>query len=213
MDFEYFLESTSKIKNKPLPAERSQFKMSPPFRLELLKLNKKKIPFAKKAGVMALFYPDELQRTCLALILRKTYSGVHSAQIGFPGGQTEPGDINLEMTALRETYEEIGVQKSEIEILKAMTQVYIPVSNYYVQPFIGISKTTPIFLKQDDEVEDIVEVLLDHLLDDQLVISKNVSTSYKIDVEVPAYDLNGHTVWGATAMMLSEIKDLLKHML
>lgn len=210
MEFDYFLKSISKIKNKPLPAEASQFKMSPPFRLELVELNKEKLPYAKKAGVMALFYPDANQNTRLALILRKTYNGVHSAQIGFPGGQIELEDSNLEMTAIRETYEEIGIINSQIEVLKALTKVYIPVSNYFVQPFIGISRATPSFKKQDDEVEDIVEVLLDHLLDDEVVISKNVATSYNVEIEVPAFDLNGHIVWGATAMMLSEIKDLLK---
>lgn len=210
MDFEYFLKSISKIENIPLPAEASQIKMSPPFRLELTKLNKEKMAFAKKAGVMALFYPDMNQKTRLVLILRKTYKGVHSAQIGFPGGKIEDGDQNLEMAAIRETYEEVGVQCSHIEVLKELTQVYIPVSNFYVQPFIGISRQTPTFMKQEDEVEDIIEVLLDHLLDDEVVTSQQVPTSYNIKVEVPAFHLNGHLVWGATAMMLSEIKDLLK---
>lgn len=210
MEFGYFLDSISKIKNIPLPAETSQFKMSPPFRTELVERYKKKMAYAKRAGVMALCYPDLDQRTRIILILRKTYKGVHSAQIGFPGGKIEPGDSDLQMTALRETYEEVGVNMEQIEVLKQLTEVYIPPSNFYVQPFFGISKTTPSFVKQDDEVEDIVEVLLDHLLDDELVTSRYVPTSYNVEVEVPAFQLNGHVVWGATAMMLSEIKDLLK---
>ncbi|MBT8267533.1 MAG: CoA pyrophosphatase [Bacteroidia bacterium] len=210
MNFEYFLESIPKIKNIPLPAETSQFKMSPPFRLELVKRHKEQMIYAKRAGVMALFYPDEQLKTRIALILRKTYKGVHSAQIGFPGGKIEPEDPDLETAAIRETYEEVGVHNSQIEVIKELTQVYIPVSNFYVQPFIGISRGTPNFIKQDDEVEDIVEVLLEHLLDDEIVTTQYVPTTYKVEVEVPAYLLNGHVVWGATAMMLSEIKDLLK---
>ncbi len=210
MEFEYFLKSITKIKNIPLPAEVSQIKMSPPYRLELIELNKKKMIDTKKAGVLALFYPDQNQRTRMVLILRKTYKGIHSAQIGFPGGKIESNDINLEMTAMRETYEEVGVVYSHIEVLKELTKVYIPVSNYFVQPFLGIVKSTPEFIKQDDEVEDVIEVLLDHLLDDKLVTTKTVPTAYGIEIDVPAYHLNGHVVWGATAMMLSEIKDLLK---
>ena len=91
-----------------------------------------------------------------------------------------------------------------------MTEVYIPPSNFYVQPFIGITNETPKFIKQDDEVEDIVEVSLSHFLDENNVSNKLVATSYTAKIEVPAYELNGHVVWGATAMMLSEIKDILK---
>ncbi|NND51647.1 MAG: CoA pyrophosphatase [Flavobacteriaceae bacterium] len=210
MEFGYFLDSISKIKNIPLPAEASQFKMSPPFRTELLERYKDEMTFAKRAGVLALFYPDVKQRTRIVLILRKTYKGVHSAQIGFPGGKIEPEDDDLKMTAIRETYEEVGVNMEHIEVLKELTEVYIPPSNFYVQPFFGISKKTPVFKKQDDEVEDIIEVLLDHLLDEETITTRLVPTNYNIEVEVPAFQLNGHIVWGATAMMLSEIKDLLK---
>lgn len=213
MNFDKFLISISKIKNIPLPAEASQFKMSPPFRKELLGMNKEAMKKAKKAGVMALFYPDKDRQTKLVLILRKTYEGVHSAQIGFPGGKLEPQDDSLESAAVRETFEEIGVSMDQIEVLRQMTEVYIPPSNFYVQPFIGISRITPRFVKQEAEVEDIVEVFLKHFIDDNSLISKWVETSYSVEVEVPAYELNGHVVWGATAMMLSEIKDLLKQML
>ena len=94
MNFDEFLVSISKIKNIPLPAEASQFKMSPPFRLELLKQQKEAIKNAKRAGVLALFYPNNQQETTLVFILRKTYKGVHSAQVGFPGGKLEKQDIH-----------------------------------------------------------------------------------------------------------------------
>lgn len=213
MNFDEFLVSISKIENIPLPAEPSQFKMSPPFRLELLKQQKEAIKKAKRAGVLALFYPDVHQQTTLVLILRKTYKGVHSAQVGFPGGKLEKQDRSIEAAALRETNEEIGVPTQQVKVLRQLTEVYIPPSNFYVQPFMGVSKTTPKFTKQDDEVEAIIEVPLHHFFDDNVVTSKRVSTSYKVDVEVPAFKLNGHVVWGATAMILSEIKDLLKQLL
>jgi 8-oxo-dGTP pyrophosphatase MutT (NUDIX family) len=209
MNFDSFLIALSKIENLELPGQVSQFKMSPPFREELIESQKDKIPFAKQAAVMALFYPDFENKTHLILILRKTYKGVHSAQIGFPGGKLEIGET-LQEAAIRETFEEVGVEAQEMEVLKPMTQVYIPPSNYYVHPFLGICKRTPNFIKQDEEVDDIIEVKLSHFLDDTIITTKSVATSYNVTVEVPAFKLNNHIVWGATAMMLSEVKDLLK---
>lgn len=213
MKFDKFLQSVSKIENIPLPAESSQFKMSPPFREKLQEQQKDVIKRAKKAGVVALFYPDYNQNTKLVLILRKTYKGVHSAQVGFPGGKLETTDLSIEHAAIRETWEEVGVPENQIEILRAMTKVYIPPSNFFVFPFIGISRLTPQFVKQDAEVEAIIEVTLQDFISDASVVTKTVSTSYSVQVDVPAFNLNNYIVWGATAMMLSEIKDLLKELL
>jgi 8-oxo-dGTP pyrophosphatase MutT (NUDIX family) len=212
MRFEEFLKSVSKIKNIPLPAEVSHFKMVPPFRQELLKKQKEAIKEAKHAGVLSLFYPDEDMETKFVLILRKTYKGVHSAQVAFPGGKLEAQDASLRDTALRETFEEVGVPIDTVQIVRSISQVYIPPSNFYVHPFIGFTQTTPQFIKQDDEVEALIEIDLEHFLDEQSLISKKVKTSYSIEVEVPAFKLNDYVVWGATAMMLSEIKDLLKQL-
>lgn len=213
MNFDEFLVSLPKIKNIPLPAEASQFKMSPPFRRELIKQYRERMKDAKRAGVMALFYPNASRETHLVLILRNTYKGVHSAQIGFPGGKFEDNDESLKHTAVRETWEEVGVPEHKIEVVKQMTEVYIPPSNFYVQPYVGITDNTPQFIKQDEEVKDIIEVPLAHFLDDTIVVTKSVATSYTVKVDVPAFELNGHVVWGATAMMLSEIKDILKEVL
>jgi len=213
MNFDAFLNSISKIENIELPAQDSQFKMAPPFRRELIQKYSVKMKHAKQAGVLAMFYPDKYLQTNLVLILRRTYKGIHSNQVGFPGGKIEPEDSNLMETAIRETNEEIGVKMQEIEVLKKMTEVYIPPSNYVVHPFLGICKSTPRFIKQDDEVEDIIEVKLHHFIDKNTVTKSLINTSYAKTVEVPAFKLNGHIVWGATAMMLNEIKDLLKPLL
>ena len=213
MNFDTFLKSVSKIENIELPGESSQIKMSPPFRLELMERYKESMKNSKKAGVLVLFYPDRNKQTHLVLILRKTYQGVHSAQVGFPGGQIEKQDISIEYAAIRETFEEIGVPKQDVRILKSLTKLYIPPSNYTVYPFLGISTKTPHFKLEEKEIEDAIEVALSHFLDEGNIITTSVTTSYKIDVEVPAFLLNGHIVWGATAMMLSELKDLLKQVL
>lgn len=213
MDYDKFLKSISKIENIPLPAEASQFKMVPPFRQELVKRQKEAMKNAKRAGVLALLYPDNDNNTKLVLILRKTYNGVHSAQVGFPGGKLEEQDTSLKDAAIRETFEEIGVPIDDIEVVKQLTEVYIPPSNFNVQPFIAITRLTPNFIKEEAEVETIIEVALEHVLNDHNIITKRVKTSYSVEVNVPAFKLNGHVVWGATAMMLSEIKDILKQLM
>lgn len=213
MNFDLFLNSISKIEQAPLPGQASQFKMSPPYRMDLIEKQAEAMKSSKRAGVLALFYPDTLQNTNLILILRKTYKGVHSAQVGFPGGKLEPQDESLECTAVRETQEEVGVPLKDIKVIKAMTEVYIPPSNFTVHPFMGITTKTPKFVKQDDEVEDLIEVTLKDFIDDNLMTSQLIMTSLQKEVEVPAFHFNGHIVWGATAMMLNEVKDLLKTVL
>lgn len=210
MTFETFLKSISKIEQIPLPGLTSQLKMSPPFRMELMEQQLEAMKTSKKAAVMALFYPDERQVTKLILILRNTYKGVHSAQVGFPGGKVDAFDKNLKHTALRETYEEIGVPIESIKVIKPMTELYIPPSNFTVYPFFGVTHQTPLFVKQDDEVEDLIEVLITDFLDDFSMTAVKVMTSMQTEILVPAFEFNGHIVWGATAMMLSELKDLLK---
>lgn len=213
MDFNKFLKVIPKVKNLELPGESSQIKMSPPYRLELMERNKGLMKKAKQAAVLALFYPDKNDETHLILILRKTYKGVHSAQVGFPGGKFEAEDLDLQITALRETYEEVGVPVEDIKVLKRMTPMYIPPSNFTVHPFLGITSNLPNFIKQDEEVEDLIEVSLLHFMEESSVFQTSVPTSYEVNVEVPAFKLNNHVVWGATAMMLSELKDLLKKVL
>jgi len=213
MEFIKFKESVSKIKNLELPGEEIQYKMAPLERLQELKRKALEMNSAKKAGVLALFYPDVQERAKLILILRKTYKGVHSAQVGFPGGKFEKEDNTLEDTALRETQEEIGVPKKDITIFKQLTQMYVPPSNFIVQPFLGITQSTPNFILQETEVEALIEVAISHFMEDSVLISKKITTSYATDLVVPAYLLNNHVVWGATAMMLSEIRQLLKQVL
>ena len=213
MNFEAFLKLVSKIEQLPLPGEVSQLKMSPPFRGNLIDDHKELMKTSRKAGVMALFYPDVTAETKLILILRKTYKGVHSGQVGFPGGKHEIEDANMKITALRETEEEVGVPIKNITVIKTLTQLYIPPSHFTVHPFLGYATKTPNFVKQDSEVEDLIEVSLQDFINDSNVINTYVTTSYNDKIEVPALKLNDFIVWGATAMMLSELKDLLKQAL
>lgn len=213
MTFAEFEKRVVKIAKMELPGEAIQLKMAPIERLIELKTKARELNSARRAGVLALFYPNSNMETCLILILRKTYKGVHSAQIGFPGGKFEDQDVNLEATALRETEEEVGVPREVVSVIKELTEIYIPPSNFFVQPFIAITAKTPNFIAQEEEVEALIEVPLSHFMDDAILTTKVLSTSYATDIDVPAFLLNGHIVWGATAMMLSEVRELLKQVL
>lgn len=203
----------SKIKDLPLPGEASHYKMAPKERvLELLKeggMPKN----TRKAAVMALFYPDDANNTKLLCILRKTYKGVHSNQVAFPGGKVEEEDIDLKYTALRETHEEVGVPPVDVTVIRELSKVYIPPSNFEVQPFIGLYKEPKPFTIQESEVASILEISLMDFIEEANVITKKMTTSYAAEVDVPAFELNDYVVWGATAMMMSEIKSLLKQVL
>ncbi len=178
--------------------------------LEGLDIEQKK---PKQAAVMAVFYPGEQEETRFVLILRKSYKGVHSNQVGFPGGRVEEEDLNLMHTALRETEEEVGIPRQEVTVLRELTRLYIPPSNFWVQPYLGLMERTPLLVPQEEEVEAVLEIDIDEFLSESCLTRQTLSTSYASNIEVPAFLLNGHVVWGATAMMLSEMKDILKQML
>ena len=209
MRFDEFLKYAPKVLNVEHPAVNAHRKMIPPNREELIG----NIDFSKinprKAAVMMLFYPKKMQ-THLALILRSSYDGVHSSQIAFPGGKVEVEDLDLKHTALRETHEEIGVHPATINVVRAFTEVYIPPSNFMVYPFFGYSHNELYFELQEDEVAGMVELPLKDFLDDNIIVTSTIKTSYAESIEVPGFQIEEHFIWGATAMMLSELKETLK---
>ncbi|RKS95684.1 NUDIX domain-containing protein [Flavobacterium limicola] len=212
MDFQEFLRFVPKLIDARLPAFDAHIKMAPLERLESLRNNDFGDKKPRIAAVMMLFYPKN-DRTHLVLIVRNSYKGVHSAQIAFPGGKYELEDENFAETALRETHEEVGIHPDKIEILKPFTELYIPPSNFMVHPFLGISKEELVFLPQPSEVAGIIELPLSTFLSDAIVVDTNLSTSYADSISIPAFKIEEHIVWGATAMMLSELKEVLKEVL
>ena len=158
---------------------------------------------ARKAGVMVLIYPIQ-NKTHLVLTQRHPYPGVHGGQISFPGGKQDPEDKNLKETALREAYEEVGVSKNEIEILGPLSPIYIPPSNFHVQPLLAYSHTRPTFIKEEAEVASILDIPLSTLLKKETVQSLPVNIR-GYNREVPCFKVEDHIIWGATAIVLSEL--------
>lgn len=213
MEFSDFTELVSKIKKIPLAGIKAHQEMLPFERQKEYEKSLKNPVKPLDAGVMALFYPTPELQTMLILILRNTSPGVHSGQMGFPGGRLEIRDENLEQTALRETYEEIGVLPSNVEIIRKLTKTYIPPSNFWVHPFLGIAKQTPRFRRQESEVKELVTVKFEDFMNDENIVTESLTTSYGDYIDVPAFALNNKIVWGATAMMLNEVKSLFKEVL
>jgi 8-oxo-dGTP pyrophosphatase MutT (NUDIX family) len=208
MDFQDFLQYVPNLIPVELPATMSHIKMAPKGRIEELKNLDLSTKTPRIAAVMMLFYPKNGE-THLVLIVRNAYKGVHSSQIAFPGGKYEISDANFEETALRETEEEVGVSSEKIEIVKHFTPMYIPPSNFLVHPYLGIAKEELSFFPDIREVADIIELPLSVFLNDEIIIETTLSTSYAANVLVPAFTIQNHIVWGATAMILSELRDVL----
>lgn len=212
MNFQVFLEYVSKLKEVVLPGEEAHCMMAPSERIQYLQKIKVDSENPRIASVLMLLYSKN-NETHLVLIVRNTYEGIHSAQIAFPGGKFEPSDENFVRTALRETYEEIGIHPDAIEIIKPFTKTYIPPSNFMVYPFLGISNKELVFVPDPSEVAEIIELPLSVFLSDEIMVKVNLSTSYTKNIDVPAFKIENHIVWGATAMMLSELKEVLKKVL
>jgi 8-oxo-dGTP pyrophosphatase MutT (NUDIX family) len=212
MHFNHFYKAIQDIVGVDLPATLAHIKMAPLERVQKIREGFDDLESARKAAVMMLFYPKN-NCTHLVLIVRNSYPGVHSSQIAFPGGKVETIDFDLKETALRETHEEIGIHPSKINVIRAFTSVYIPPSNFLVHPFLGVSKEGLDFKLQEEEVAGVIEMPLSLLLDDSIISIKELETSYAKSIDVPIFQIGEHIVWGATAMMLSELKDVLNMVL
>jgi len=200
--FTQFTEQLVVDLQRPLPGRAAQYRMAPQPRPGAEPDDQ--IPVgARQGGVLILFYPYEAQ-PYLPLILRPTYEGVHSGQVALPGGGQESGDADIVATALREAQEEIGIAQQEITVLGQLTPLYVFASNYLVQPTVAWTPHHPRFQLDTREVAALIEMPLVALLDPANYRLENWQLRGR-DVEVPFFHIQEYTIWGATAMILSEL--------
>lgn len=191
---------------RPLPGLAAQLDMSPAYRAQMLR-DRTPPPAPKHAGVLILMYPHDGQ-LFFPLTRRTDSVENHKGQISLPGGAQETGE-SLQEAALRETCEELQVCFEHWEILGALTPLYIPPSGFLISPFVSYSPTRPAFFADPVEVAEVIETPLPLLLDPATVVRETWEWRGE-SVEVPFFYIYGHKVWGATAMVLSELVALLR---
>lgn len=161
----------------------------------------------KPSAVLVLLYTGAEDRLRFPLIRRAASPGVHSAQIALPGGRVEETDSSPEAAALRECREEIGLEEQP-RLLGKLSSLFIPVSGFLVHPFVAsVEDPAPRFTAQAVEVESVIPVPVDELLDPASRVSDTVPVR-GASLHVPCFRLSGATVWGATAMILNELREL-----
>lgn len=198
------------IKDKfstPLPGRAAQYRMAHKGR----DFPNPDISKARKAAVVILLYPNASEETQLVLIQRMFHpKDRHAGQISFPGGKLEDMDASPRAAALRELEEELGVPTSTVTILGQLSDLHISVSNFLVFPFLGIVNRRPNFIPQPTEVHAVLETPLKTFLEKSMRRKKDLKLPNGIILkDVPYFDIQGHTVWGATAMILNEFSELL----
>jgi 8-oxo-dGTP pyrophosphatase MutT (NUDIX family) len=167
-----------------------------------------KNPNHRKSAVLMILFP--LNGTIYtALIRRPSYEGMHSGQLALPGGKMDEIDLSILHTALRETEEEVGIKIPAENILGKLTPVYIPVSNFLVNPFVAKMNERPQWMPDKHEVESVLEFPLDYLFRNELKERRRIMIGKNMFIDAPCYMIDGQVLWGATAMMFSELEKLL----
>ena len=212
INFQSFFADLRNRLAQPLPGEAAQYKMAPARRLTLTDFYESGNKNPHRSAVLICLYPHQ-QSVYTLLMLRPDEPGAHSGQVSFPGGRFESHDVDLQATAIREAQEEVGIQEKAVNIAGPLSPLYIPVSNNLVQPFVGFLEEKPFLLKNDQEVKEIIETDILWLLDHSLKSSRTFPEFNFITMEAPYYNLHGHHVWGATAMMLSELEHVVREIL
>jgi 8-oxo-dGTP pyrophosphatase MutT (NUDIX family) len=195
---------------KPLPGWNGQKHLAPNFRAEEIEKIGSEINNAKKSAVLILIY-EKNNELHIPFIKRPAYDGIHSGQISFPGGKSEATDIDFQHTALRETYEEIGIEPTFIDVKAQLSDLYIPPSNYLVKVFVGTTKEHLMFKADPKEVAEIIEIPIKEFFKPDIIKEKIFYRSVDgQEKKAPYFDLQGVEIWGATAMIISELLSIIR---
>jgi 8-oxo-dGTP pyrophosphatase MutT (NUDIX family) len=203
MKYHTFIETLRTQLREPLPGLVAHAKMAPSNRLENeLKPNER----TRRSAVLILFYPHQDQ-IYLPLILRPMYDGVHGGQMAFPGGRYENIDKDLTQTALREAQEEIGVKAADVIVLGQLSEIFIPLSNFLALPVIGYLPYRPDFYPDSREVDTVFEVNINEITDETILGMMQMNVR-GVEIHAPYYEIQKNKIWGATAVMISELLDV-----
>ena len=204
--------SIDQIKQKlqlPLPGVSSHLKMAPPHRAQDIVNQNDNTLNAKKSAVLILFFHEEDELKMIA-IRRSVYVGIHSGQIAFPGGRYEEEDKDVRTTALREIQEEIGILEDKIEILGRLSDIYVPPSNFLISVFVGYLSEKPIYKIDEREVDEVIEIPFAEFFNHDTIKEKSFFVnSIKAADNAPYFDVTNAEIWGASAMVISELLDVL----
>jgi 8-oxo-dGTP pyrophosphatase MutT (NUDIX family) len=206
MNFDDVIRRLELALKAPLPGKLAQMNMSP-FPVDMRRFEQVLPESHRKSGVLILFYPDN-NNTFFPLIKRPEYVGYHSGQIALPGGKMEISDEDIIQTALREAEEEVGIDRSQVKVLGNLSDLYIPTSNFLVSPVVGFLDKRPEFLAEEKEVSRIIQTELQFLFRPEIRKQKILRLSQSMSLDTPYFDIDGEIVWGATAMILSELIQL-----
>lgn len=201
-----FLQALEDRLKKPLPGFRVQEKLEPATRKLLARFPSPGKPPRESAVLILLYYENKDFHT--VFIRRNQYEGVHSGQIAFPGGKMETEDPSHTHTALREAWEEIGLPMNTVKVLGLLSPLFIPPSNFNVQPVVGYTNEAIDFKADITEVAEIFSVSFQSLLDPTNQKKETIIVKDGLQIEVPCYVYDSKIVWGATSMILSEFIDL-----
>lgn len=197
-------QQLTEVLNGSLPGEDAQYLMAPMHRAR-----RSDTVAYKPSAVMLLLCEDEAGNPFIPLTKRHSYKGAHSAQVSLPGGKFEEADGAPVNTAKRECFEEIGID--QIEILGPLSTLHIPVSGFLVHPFVGLClQANPQFSLQAREVSRLIKLNPFDLLKDDLRKEGYIELESGLKIYSPWFEVENEKVWGATAMMLSEFKEILK---
>ena len=199
------LSDLKTVFKQPLPGIKGHQLLMPSYR-NSLKLETVASKNPKRAGVLVHLF-EGVDGIEVLLMKRPEYDGTHSGQISFPGGKFEEGDHTLENTAYREAFEEVGLRKEELLSIGALSWIYIPPSNFYVEPYVTYSRALPELVLEEKEVSYTLSIPLTRICDRSILRDAEVMTKYGTS-SVPAFHWQGEVIWGATAMILGELSAL-----
>lgn len=166
-------------------------------------------PPARRAATLLVIYPDAARRLVIPLTVRRAEMRAHAGEVSLPGGAVDPSDLDHEAAALREAWEEIGLDPEAVHIAGTLDEVWIPVSNYELTPFVGTVSALPTLVAHDAEVASIVELPLAALFDEDVVAVEEFS-GRGFAIQAGAYRYGGVRVWGATAITLGMLAHVLR---